>query len=73
MSLAAERGLINGFKDETFGPQRGITHAETVVLLNRAIKTAMNDPGTALQLDTRVAYSSGGKEVTIVIETQEGI
>lgn len=38
VSLASEKGLINGYTDGTFGPQAGITRAETVVMLSRAMK-----------------------------------
>lgn len=39
VSLAAQKGLINGYPDGTFAPQKGISRAETVVLLARAKRT----------------------------------
>lgn len=48
VSIACEKGLINGYPDGTFGPTKGISRAETVVLLNRVTKQAAADlfPGT---------------------------
>ncbi|MBQ8764524.1 MAG: S-layer homology domain-containing protein [Clostridia bacterium] len=42
VSIACEKGLISGYPDGSFGPQKGITRAETVALLERAVKQAEN-------------------------------
>ncbi len=72
VSLAAERGLISGYPDGTFGPTQGITRAETVVLLNRATKQAITNINAELQLSANVIYSTDGKTATINIEAEEG-
>lgn len=72
VSLACEKGLLSGYPDGTFGPQQGITRAETVVLLNRASKQAMTDIKADLELTATVIYSSDGKVATINIQTELG-
>ena len=72
VSLACERGLINGYPDGTFGPYRGITRAEAVSLLNRATKSAVSTINSELELSASVSYSKDGKTATIHIETEEG-
>ena len=58
ISIAAERGLINGYPNGNFGPQNGITRAEAVVLLNRATKQAVTDINDELELSAYVVNSS---------------
>lgn len=72
VSLACERGLINGYPDGTFAPSRGITRAETVVLLNRATKQAVTTINAELDLSANTVYSQDGKTATVFIETDEG-
>ncbi len=43
VSAAAEKGLVNGYPDGTFKPQSGITRAETVVMLERAMNQWRED------------------------------
>ena len=40
VSAAAEAGLVAGFPDGSFGPGKGISRAEAVTLLDRAVKLA---------------------------------
>ena len=37
IAIAAKMGWINGYPDGTFGPQRDITRAETMTLVNRVL------------------------------------
>ena len=72
VSIACERGLINGYPDGTFGPTQGITRAETVVLLNRATKQAVTNINAELEMTANVLYSEDGKTATISIVAEEG-
>ena len=72
VSLACEKGLISGYPDGNFAPDRGITRAETVVLLNRATKQAVTNMNAELQLAAQVVYSSDKKTATINITAEEG-
>ena len=58
VSLAAERGLIQGYPDGSFRPGSGITRAETVVMLNRCTKVAFADSE-----DSTIAQAPGAKPV----------
>jgi hypothetical protein len=76
VSKAAEQGLINGYPDGTFGPQRGITRAETVALLNRATKASVGDATeemqAELQLGVTVATDSDDpKNITLYIFVEQ--
>ena len=72
VSIACERGLISGYPDGTFGPTKGITRAETVVLLNRATKQAVTNIKAELEMTANVLYSEDGKTATINIIAEEG-
>lgn len=72
VSIACERGLISGYPDGTFGPMRGITRAETLVLLNRATKQAFTDINAELEMTASVLYSEDGKTATINVVAEEG-
>ncbi len=72
VSLACERGLISGYPDGSFGPSKGITRAETVVLLNRATKQAVTDINAELEMTANLLYSEDGKTATINIVAEEG-
>ena len=72
VSIACERGLISGYPDGTFGPTKGITRAETVVLLNRATKQAVTNINAELEISANVIYSSDKKTATINIVAEEG-
>ena len=72
ISVACEKGLINGYEDGSFGPLQGITRAETVALLNRATKQAMTDINAELEMTASVLYSEDGKTATINIVAEEG-
>lgn len=37
INTAAERGIVNGYPDGTFGPQRNITRAEAFTMVNRLL------------------------------------
>lgn len=72
VSIAAERGLINGYPDGTFQPNGGITRAETVVLLNRATKQAVTDIESELLLEVALLPGNDARNVTLKITTEEG-
>ena len=72
VSIACERGLISGYPDGTFGPAKGITRAETVVLLNRATKQAVTNINAELEISANVIYSLDKKTATINIIAEEG-
>lgn len=72
VSLAVERGLINGYTDKTFCPQKGITRAEIVVLLNRATKQSVSQLEQELTLNVEKNGTSGSGDGTISITTDEG-
>ena len=72
VSIACEKGLISGYPDGTFGPTKGITRAETVVLLNRATKQAVTNISGELELTASVLYSKDGKTATINIIAEAG-
>ncbi len=72
VSIACEKGLISGYPDETFAPTRGITRAETVVLLNRATKQAVTNINAELELSANIIYSKDRKTATINIISEQG-
>ncbi len=72
VSIACEKGLITGYPDGSFGPTQGITRAETVVLLNRALKQAFSDFDTELQMSAELSYSADKKTVTITVLAEKG-
>lgn len=37
VSTMTKAGIVNGYPDGTFGPQRNITHAETATMINRVL------------------------------------
>ena len=47
VGIAMENGLIKGYEDNTFRPNQGITRAEAVVLLFRALKAPVETTPTA--------------------------
>ena len=69
VSIAYERGLISGYPDGTFRPTKGITRAETVVLLNRVSKQAMADIDKEVRLDCVGCFDEDGKTYRITIFT----
>ena len=69
VSIAYERGLISGYPDGTFRPTKGITRAETVVLLNRVSKQAMADINKEVRLDCAGFFIEDGKTYRICIFT----
>lgn len=73
VSVACEKGLITGYTDGSFGPTRGISRAETVVLLNRAAKQAVTTIGQELDVSASIVYSKDGKTATIHVEGETGI
>ena len=72
VSIAYEKGLITGYQDGSFGPNRGISRAETVVLLNRATKQAVTNINAELDMTANVQYSNDKKTATINIVAEEG-
>lgn len=73
VSVAAERGLINGFTDGTFGPQRPISRAETVALLNRASKQAVTTANGEIPLEVSVSYDKENPKIAyLTIGSAEG-
>lgn len=51
VSLATQLGLVTGYPDGTFGPQRGVSRAEAAVLLERALSwNGAGETGVALQV-----------------------
>lgn len=72
VGIACERNLISGYPDGTFGPSKGITRAEAVVMLNRATKQAVTDINAELELAASVLYSSDGMTATVNIIAEEG-
>lgn len=72
VSVACEKGFISGYPDGTFGPLKGITRAETIVLLNRVTKQAMADIDADLELSASISYSNYGQKATISIVAEEG-
>jgi hypothetical protein len=78
ISKAAEQGLINGYPDGTFGPQRGISRAEAVALLNRVTKESVSDAiaemQEELQFTSRIAIDSEDpRNITLYITATENI
>ena len=72
VSIACEKGLISGYPNGNFEPMRGITRAETVVLLNRATKQAVTNINADLEITADVLYSDSGKVATIKITAEQG-
>ncbi len=72
VSIAIERGLMNGYTDGTFRPNKGITRAETVVLLGRATKQAVTNIEAGLNLSASALNGKDGKTVTVHITAEEG-
>ena len=54
VSLAVEKGLINGDPEGTFRPKSGITRAEAVTLISRAVKTYEEKSLTWDEADTYI-------------------
>lgn len=59
---AAQDGLIGGYQDGTFRPQNNITRGEMALMLQRALGTLINNPGTHTLNDVygNVTVSSPG-------------
>lgn len=77
VSVACEQGLISGYQDRTFRPNKNVTRAETVVLLNRATKRAVSDiseeiPLKAEIVDEYIDYK-GIKTGTILVQSEPGV
>ena len=84
ITVAAEYGLLTGYTDGTFRPQRGITRAEAVVLLSRSTKIAVDADSGKIPVDTEPEYDdslelvasviqgSRGGDVTIYVEAEQG-
>lgn len=72
VSIACEKGLINGYPDGTFGPTKGISRAETVVMLNRATKQAVTNIYEELDASAEVLCSKDGKTATLHITADTG-
>ncbi|MGG1518017.1 S-layer homology domain-containing protein [Paenibacillus oryzisoli] len=72
VSIAAERGLINGYEDGTFRPTQGITRAESVVLLNRATKQAVSSATEELDVSASIITGQNPNEVTLSVKAEEG-
>lgn len=72
ISLATERKLLTGYSDGNFYPNRGITRAETVALINRATKQAMSNITSDVKLDVSVEYGRDPKNAVLTIVTEEG-
>ena len=72
VSIACEKGLVNGYNNGKFEPQKGITRAETIVLLNRATKQAVTNITAELELSASLSYNKDRKSVTITITSEPG-
>ncbi|HCT64737.1 MAG TPA: hypothetical protein DIC60_05655 [Lachnospiraceae bacterium] len=72
MNLACERGLMSGYPDGTLRPVKGMTRAETVVLLNRATKQAVTNISDEISLSAKAVYNNTGEEATVYIKAEEG-
>lgn len=72
MNLACERGLISGYPDGSLCPTKGMTRAETVVLLNRATKQAVTNIKGEISLSAAAVYNNTGEEATVYIKAEEG-
>lgn len=59
VSAAAQMGLVTGYPDGTFGPQRPVTRSEAAALLERAI--ALTEP----EEDPSVAATVNGYDLTV--------
>lgn len=70
ISVAAERGLINGYSDGTFRPSASITRAEVVTMLDRAAKRTVTDMASELFLETSVSYSDDGRTAYIEVRSE---
>ena len=72
VSFAAEKKLISGYPDGTFAPNKGITRAEAVVLINKATKVAYSDINKELPLEVEVVEGEADGEVFLSISTEQG-
>ena len=72
MNLACERGLISGYPDGSLRPVKGMTRAETVVLLNRATKQAITNINDEISLSATTVYNNTGEGATVYIKAEEG-
>lgn len=72
VSIACEKGLMNGYPDGRFCPSKGITRAEIVVLLNRATKQAYTDIKPEIDMTAELAYSTDKQTVGITILAENG-
>lgn len=73
VSLAAESGLIKGNGSGKFEPQKSITRAETVVMLNRATKQAISAIGDSINISASIVPDNRKPdEITVKITAEEG-
>ena len=74
ISVAYEKGIIGGYPDGTFQPTKGISRAETVVLLNRATKQAFTTMNAELSMNVTTKKNiDDPTDITITIESEEGV
>ena len=64
VGIAMENGLIRGYEDNTFKPNQGITRAEAVALLFRALKAPVNTTPVPTAEPTPVPTASTSPEPT---------
>jgi|GEM_PF-1951847 len=72
VSIAYEKGLITGYPDGTFRPEKGVTRAEVIVMLNRATKQAVTDINADLDITASLDYSADKKTAIVHITAEQG-
>ena len=73
VGFATQKGLINGYPDGSFGAQKGITRAETIVMLDRALKVSIADAYEEFNWGVNLSYRSSGKIVDIEVVANSDI
>lgn len=70
INRAAEKGWITGYPDGTFGPNRYITRAEAVTMINRVLNRMPKDKD-ALHEDMKVFVDNAGTNAWYYLAIQE--
>lgn len=72
INIAVEKKIIGGYPDGSFAPNKGISRAEAVVLLNRATKQAFSDLNADVILTAAVSKGEKPYESILKIKTEVG-
>lgn len=72
INIAVEKKIIGGYPDGSFAPNKGISRAEAVVLLNRATKQAYSDINSDVVLTASITKGEKPADSILKIKSEAG-